>query len=67
MDYENLSGEIADLTKSASHPHGVSLFTDETKSVYKSTYEVLKDISEVYDELSDKQQAELCPYVQKCA
>lgn len=58
-DYEDLSGVIADLTKSAKHPHGISLFTDETKSTYKSTYEVLKDISEIYDELSDKQQSEL--------
>lgn len=38
---------------------GISLFTDETKTTYKSTYQLLKDISEIYDELTDKQQAEL--------
>lgn len=38
---------------------GVSLFTDETKTTYKSTYQILKDISEVYDDLSDSSQAQL--------
>lgn len=56
---EKLSGAIADLTKVSSKPGGISLFTDETKSTYKSTYQLLADISEIYDELSDKQQAEL--------
>lgn len=58
-DLKNISGDIADLTKSAEHPIGVSLFTDDTKTTYKSTYQILKDISEIYDELTDKQQAEL--------
>ena len=79
-EYENLSGDIANLTKTESTPGGISLFTDSSKSEYKSTYEILKDISEIYDELSDKQQAELleklfgktragtpCPVAQKCA
>lgn len=56
---EELTGKVADLTKTASNSKGISLFTDETKSTYKSTYQILKDISEVYDDLSDKQQAEL--------
>lgn len=56
---EELSGAIADLTKTASNPGGISLFTDENKTTYKSTYELLKDISEIYDELTDKQQAQL--------
>ena len=58
-DLKNISGEIADLTKSAEHPEGISLFTDETKKTYKSTYQILKDISKIYDELSDKNQAKL--------
>ena len=66
-DLKSLSGDIADLTKSAQHPMGVSIFTDETRTTYKSTYQILKDISGIYDELSDKQQAEFCLYVQKCA
>lgn len=56
---EELSGKIADLTKTASKPGGISLFTDANKTTYKSTYQLLKDISEIYDELTDKQQAGL--------
>lgn len=56
---EELSGDIADLTKSTEHPLGVSLFTDSSKTEYKSTAQLLRDISQIYDELSDKQQAAL--------
>lgn len=58
-DYENLSGTIADLTKTVNTPGGISPFTDETKQTYKSTYEILKDISEIWDDLSDKNRAKL--------
>jgi hypothetical protein len=58
-EYENLSGKIADLTKTAKSPGGISLFTDKDKTQYKSTYQLLKDISEIYDDLTDKQQAQL--------
>lgn len=54
-----LSGDIADLTKSIEHPLGVSLFKDDAKTEFKSTTELLRDISAVYDELTDKQQAQL--------
>lgn len=54
-----LEGDIADLTKSAEHPLGVSLFKDDAKTEFKSTTELLRDISDVYDELTDKQQAGL--------
>lgn len=56
---EDLSGEIANLTKTAKTPGGISLFTDANKTEYKSTYQLLKDISEIYDELTDKNQAQL--------
>lgn len=56
---EELSGDIADLTKSVEHPLGVSLFKDDAKTEFKSTTELLRDISEIYDELTDKQQANL--------
>ena len=58
-DTEELSGKIADLTKTAKTPGGISLFTDETKTTYKSTYQLLKDISEIYDSLTDKNRARL--------
>lgn len=58
-DVEVLSGKIADLTKTASTPGGISLFADETKTTYKSTVQLLREISAIYDDLSDKTQAEL--------
>lgn len=58
-DVEELSGQIADLTKTASNPKGVSIFTDDSKTTYKSTYEILEDISNIYDDLDDKTQAQL--------
>ena len=56
---EELSGEIANLTKTASTPGGISLFIDDAKTEYKSTYQLLKEISEIYNQLSDKDQAGL--------
>lgn len=56
---EELSGKIADLTKTASTPGGISLFTDDAKTEYKSTYQLLSEISKVYDQLTDKNQAQL--------
>lgn len=35
------------------------MFADANKTTYKSTYQLLKDISEIYDDLTDKQQAGL--------
>ena len=56
---EELSGKIADLTKTASTPGGISLFTDASKTEFKSTYQLLSEISKVYDQLSDKNQANI--------
>lgn len=58
-DVEILAGDIANLTKTLSNPGGVSIFADEAKTEYKSTYQILKEISEIYDELDDKTQARL--------
>ena len=58
-DLQNISGDIADLTKTAENSKGISLFTDESKSTYKSTYQLLKEISSIYHDLTDKQQAGL--------
>lgn len=57
---EKLTGQIADLTQTASNNFaGVSIFTDDTKTTYKSTYKVLEEIATIWDELTDKNQAEL--------
>lgn len=58
-DLANISGEVIDLTKTVSRPMGVSLFTDETQTEYKSVYQYLKEISEIYDELGAKEQQQL--------
>lgn len=58
-DLANISGDIADLTKTANNPQGISLFTDKNQTEYKSTYQILREISYIYDELTDKQQADL--------
>lgn len=58
-DLENLKGEIADLTKTAKTPGGISLFTDETKETYKSTYKILEEISTIWNDLTDKNQANI--------
>ena len=55
-ELKNISGDIADLTK-INGKGGISIFTDETRSEYKSTYQILKEISEIYDQLTDAQQA----------
>lgn len=56
---QNIKSDLYDLT-------GVSIMQDA--NTYKSTYQILKEISDVWDDLSDKKQAKIfCLYVQKCA
>ena len=80
-DLVNVTGEVADLTKTAQDSQGVSLFTDATQEHYRSMVEYLGDIADRWDQISEKNQTELlqklfgknranesvCPYVQKCA
>lgn len=58
-DVEQLSGEIADLTKTASTPGGISLFSDNAKTEFKSTKQLFDEISKIYSNLTDKTQAKL--------
>ena len=48
----NIKGDVYELTNNK-----VSIMEDE--NTYKSTYQILSEISEVWDQLSDKNQAEL--------
>lgn len=79
-DIAVLTGEIADLTKVASNNNrGISLFEVGDPEQYRSTYDILKDIAGIWDEITDKNQAQLlevlfgkqranlCLCVQKCA
>lgn len=44
---------------------GVDILTDT--GAYKDTYTILKEIGEVWEDMSDVNQAKCCLYVQKCA
>jgi hypothetical protein len=54
-----ITGKVADLTRTASKPMGVSLFEPGDPNTYRSTYDILRDISYIWDELTDKNQAQL--------
>ena len=56
---ENLTGDIASLTKTVKTPGGISIFSDKEKQTYKSTYQIMKEISEIWDDLTDKNRAQL--------
>lgn len=63
----NIKGDIVDLTKTAKDTEGISLFTDATQEHYKSMVEYLGEISDRWDDISEKNQTNDCLYVQKCA
>lgn len=50
---------LKDVAKTVKSLSGISIFTDSTQQTYKSTYQILKEISEVYDSLTDRNQAKL--------
>ena len=58
-DLANVTGEVADLTKTAKDSQGVSLFTDATQEHYRSMVEYLGDIADRWDQISEKNQTEL--------
>lgn len=60
---ENISkmqGQILNMTSGR-----VNIF--DSNGDFKSTYEIMQGIAEVWDSLSSVDQAEVCLYVQKCA
>lgn len=58
-DLVGITGKIIDLTKTAEKPMGVSLFTDETQTEYKDFVQYFKELSEVWDDMSAKNQTAL--------
>jgi len=58
-DIEELTGKFADATKTANNPNGISLFADANKNAYKSTYQIFRELAEIWDDLTDRQTAEL--------
>lgn len=66
-DLTNITGEVAELTKTVQHSQAISLFTDETQQHYKSMVQYLGELSDRWDEISEKNQTNFCLYVPKCA
>lgn len=59
-DLKEITGDIANLTKVASNNNqGISLFEADDPNTYRSTYDILKDIADIWNEISDKNQAKL--------
>jgi TP901 family phage tail tape measure protein len=59
-DVAELTGTIADLTKVASNGNvGISLFEPGDPDTYRSTYDILSDIADIWEELTDKNRASL--------
>lgn len=46
-----------DITKLTGHQ--ISLFTDDSLSTYRSTYDILRDVASIWDQITDKNQAKL--------
>lgn len=59
QDVFEATGKVADLTKTASKPMGISLFTDASQTEYKSLVQYLGEISEIWDELDAKVKTDL--------
>lgn len=55
-DLSNITGELADLTKTAEHAKGVSIFKPGSTTEFKSLTDYFREISDIWDEMSQKQQ-----------
>lgn len=60
-----LQAKIKALTAEANGGEGIDIIDDQGN--YKSTYEILNEISKIFDKMDDLSRAKRCPYVQKCA
>ena len=58
-ELRQLSGTVADLTKTAFTPGGISLFTDDKAETAKSTYQLLEEISSIWSDLAESSQVNL--------
>ena len=55
-DLENITGDLIDLTKTAEHTQGVSIFKDGSTTEFKSLVDYFGEINQIWDEMSQKQQ-----------
>ena len=62
---EGMAESTASLRKEVMALAGVDIMQDE--DTFKSTYDILDELSTKWSDLTDIQQANSCLYVQKCA
>ena len=58
-DLVNVTGEVANLTKTTKNAQGISLFTDASQEHYKSMVQYLGEIADEWNLISEKNQTEL--------
>ena len=79
-ELKNITGDLIDLTKTAEHSQGVSIFKEGSSTEFKSLVEYFGEINKIWDEMSQVQQNAfldkafgknqancMCLCVQKCA
>lgn len=57
-DLKNVTGDLVDLTKTAEHSQGVSIFKDGSTTEFKSLVDYFGQIHDIWDEMSQKQQTD---------
>lgn len=62
---DGMATSTASLRKEVMALSGIDIMQDET--TFKSTYDILDELSTKWSDLTDIQQANSCLYVQKCA
>ena len=55
-DLENITGDLIDLTKTAEHSKGVSIFKDGSTTEFKSLVQYFGEIHDIWNEMTEKQQ-----------
>lgn len=55
-DLANITGELIDLTKTAEHSQGISIFKDGSTTEFKSLVDYFGEINGIWDEMTEKQQ-----------
>lgn len=55
-DLSNITGELADLTKTAEHSQGISVFKDGSTTEFKELTDYFREVAGIWDEMSEKQQ-----------
>lgn len=55
-ELKNITGDLIDLTKTAEHSQGVSIFKEDSSTEFKSFVDYFKEIHEIWDEMSQVQQ-----------